>query len=67
VYSYQRNYNGKTLLVLANFTKQTLIRSYDGLIKQVLLNNYQDDPDSLESLSLAPYQALVLDISIKDS
>ena len=65
IYAYQRSYHDKTLLIIANFTKQTLTRHYDGQIKQVLLNNYQDAPVSLKQLSLAPYQALVLDISNK--
>lgn len=63
VYAYQRCYDGKTLLVVCNFSKQALTRSYKGQIKEVLLNNYEDKPSSIESLSLAPYQALVMDIS----
>ncbi|MFT6141329.1 MAG: oligo-1,6-glucosidase [Psychromonas sp.] len=64
VYAYQRSYNGKTLLIICNFTKQSLTRHYSGEIKQLVLNNYQNNPLSLSSLSLAPYQALILDIDI---
>jgi len=65
IYAYQRIYNGQTLLVIANFTQQTLQRRYNGIINKVLLNNYQNAPQSLESVCLAPYQALIMDITIK--
>ena len=66
IYAYQRNYHDKTLLIIANFSKKTLTRTYNAQIRHILLNNYQNDPVSLKQLNLAPYQALVLDISIKE-
>jgi oligo-1,6-glucosidase len=63
VYAYQRNYNNQTLLIIANFSQNNITRDYQGRIKQVILNNYEDNPLTLNTLHLNPYQAMVLDIS----
>lgn len=63
VYVYQRQYKKQTLLIIANFSKNTLSRNYQGQIKQVILNNYEGESLNLGALNLKPYQALVLDIS----
>lgn len=65
VYAYHRSYKGNTLLIICNFTPQNLTRHYNGKIKEIVLGNYPNNPLSLAYLSLAPYQALILDISDK--
>lgn len=62
VYAYRRIYQGKTLLIIANFTSECLVRHYKGVVQEMVLNNYDDELLSLELINLAPYQALVLDV-----
>ncbi|WP_413700959.1 glycoside hydrolase family 13 protein [Psychromonas sp. KJ10-10] len=63
VYAYQRAYNGQTLLVIANFGENKLIRDYQGEVKKVVLNNYEEELVNINALELKPYQAMVIDIS----
>ncbi len=62
VYAYTRTYNGKKLLIVANFSKESLLRDYDFILKQVVLNNYDDAITSLSPLSLRPYQAVIFSV-----
>jgi len=62
VYAYLRNYDGKTLLVVANFTAEQQVRSYDKQFKEVVLNNYADDIASVQALTLKPYQACIFEV-----
>lgn len=62
VYSYLRTYNGKTLLVVGNFTNEIQIRHYDYQIKSIVSSNYLDTFDSLDSISLKPYQACIFSV-----
>ncbi|PJC86855.1 glucohydrolase [Vibrio sp. HA2012] len=62
VYVYTRTYNGKRLLIVANFSKESLLRDYDFILKQVVLNNYDDTITSLSPLSLRPYQAVIFSV-----
>lgn len=44
VFAYKRHYEGKTLLVISNFTAKDVTRSYDSETKKtLLLSNYDDD------------------------
>ena len=63
IYAYQRSYNGITVLIICNFTSEIKKRTYKGKIKQMILGNYDMNIQSLESLTLNPYQAMILDIS----
>lgn len=60
VYAYLRIFDGQKLLIIANFTKKSLIRSYQGEIDKVILNNYPDQPVRLDKIKLFPYQAVVI-------
>ncbi|MCP9329113.1 glycoside hydrolase family 13 protein [Liquorilactobacillus satsumensis] len=54
VYAYKRNYKGKTILVMSNFTDKSVNRDYG--IKQenkLLISNYTDD----QGTKLRPYEA----------
>lgn len=63
VYAYLRFYHGQRLLIIANFTNKSLIRSYQGQIAKVILNNYPEQPILLDKIKLSPYQALIIDTS----
>ncbi|PWI33225.1 glucohydrolase [Vibrio albus] len=62
VYAYLRSYNGKMLLIVANFSKKSQTRDYDFSLKKVVLNNYDDEVSSLSALSLRPYQATIFEV-----
>ncbi|MFT7053283.1 MAG: oligo-1,6-glucosidase [Psychromonas sp.] len=63
VYAYLRVTHGQKLLIIANFTNKSLIRSYQGEIDEVILNNYLDQPVQLDKIKLFPYQAVVIALS----
>lgn len=62
VYAYTRTHQGTSLLVIANFTGETVERSYAAEVKQAVINNYPDSIASVAKLTLQPYQALVLEV-----
>jgi len=62
VYAYLRTHDGKTLLIVANFTAEQQLRTYDNQLKKVVLNNYADDIASVQELSLKPYQACIFEV-----
>lgn len=62
VYAYLRYFEGKTLLIIANFTGESLVRTYDGTLKKVVISNYSQTPTSLVELELQPYQASIFEI-----
>ncbi|ORT48704.1 oligo-1,6-glucosidase [Vibrio sp. qd031] len=66
VYAYLRCFHGKQLLVIANFSEDTVERQYQGELGSVVLNNYDLDPTSLASITLQPYQALVIELKSGD-
>lgn len=54
VYAYRRHYEGKTLLVLSNFTDVTVERNYEqSEATELLINNYADDLNT----KLRPYES----------
>lgn len=56
VFAYRRHYNGQTLLVISNFTAETLTRDYDQThADQRLIGNYSDD----QGITLRPYETKV--------
>ncbi|NVD08613.1 alpha-glucosidase [Vibrio sp. JPW-9-11-11] len=63
VYAYTRCYQGKTLLIIANFTGESVERSYRAQVKQTVINNYADSVESVAKLTLQPYQALVVEVA----
>ena len=63
IIAYSRQYEGRRLFVVGNFTKRTIPYSlpvwlHDG---KVLLNNYQDLDRKEQKVKLWPYQALVIE------
>ncbi|WP_375748642.1 alpha-glucosidase [Vibrio sp. HN007] len=62
VYAYLRFYDGKTLLIAANFSGQDQSRTYDHQLKKVVLNNYSDEISDVRELTLKPYQACIFEI-----
>ncbi|NOI66871.1 alpha-glucosidase [Vibrio sp. 99-8-1] len=63
VYAYQRVYQGKTLLIVANFSGEIQQRSYSGKVIKTALSNYSQEIHSLENMQLQPYQASIIEIS----
>lgn len=63
VYAYQRVYQGKTLLIVANFSGEIQQRSYSGKVIKTVLSNYSQEIHSLENMQLQPYQASIIEIS----
>ncbi|WP_125582040.1 glycoside hydrolase family 13 protein [Levilactobacillus cerevisiae] len=56
VFAYKRHYQGQTLLVISNFTDQTVTRDYDQAnASEELIGNYSDD----QGTTLRPYETKV--------
>jgi oligo-1,6-glucosidase len=54
VFAYKRQYEGRTMLVLSNFTDQTVTRDYPVPVDGgLVISNYQDD----QGATLRPYEA----------
>ncbi|MDN6684011.1 MAG: alpha-glucosidase C-terminal domain-containing protein, partial [Bifidobacterium crudilactis] len=54
VFAYKRQYEGRTMLVLSNFTDQTVTRDYPVPVDGgLMISNYQDD----QGATLRPYEA----------
>ncbi len=62
IYAYIREHEGTKLLTLANFTGETITRTYDYEVANTLLSNYGESISSLYELQLKPYEAAVLEI-----
>lgn len=73
VYAYIRKDCEKKLLVIANFSDQSIIRQYPYKVKRVVLGNYLrngametevdlEDKVDLRQLNLSPYEALIMEI-----
>ncbi|KHA62076.1 oligo-1,6-glucosidase [Vibrio variabilis] len=62
VYAYIRSHKGKSLLTIANFSGNSVVRSYSGSVKQQVINNYPETVESLTEMALKPYQALVIEL-----
>lgn len=59
VYAYTRTYRNQKLLVVSNFTAQTLRRNFGGKVLQLLLSNYPDSSADISNLTLRPYESAV--------
>lgn len=56
VFAYRRHYQGKTLLVISNFTADTVTRDYgQGKADKLVISNYDDD----QGTELRPYESKV--------
>ncbi|MDA0128169.1 alpha-glucosidase [Vibrio sp. MarTm2] len=63
VYAYIRSHQGKSLLTIANFSGNSVVRSYPCSVKQQVINNYPETVESLTEMALKPYQALVIELA----
>ena len=67
VYAYTRDYNGKKIVVLLNFTthKATANLSLNMSKAKVLIDNYSTLPDTheIKTFSLRPYEAIVVKLN----
>ncbi|KRL55785.1 glycoside hydrolase family 13 protein [Furfurilactobacillus rossiae] len=62
VYAYKRHYDGHTLLVMCNFTNDTVTRDYhQGEATGELIGNYADD----QGVTLRPYESKVYEFDEK--
>ena len=61
VFAYTRDDGETTLLVVTNFTKETITREYAAGKGKLLLSNYEDD----QGKTLRPYEAKVYEFSSK--
>lgn len=61
VFAYKRHYEGKTWLVVTNFSGSENKFDYDGLIKEIIITN-GILPQDLKNLTLAPWDAFVVEV-----
>lgn len=61
VFAYKRHYEGKTWLVVTNFSGNENKFDYDGLIKEIIITN-GILPQDLKNLTLAPWDAFVVEV-----
>ena len=64
IYSYKRFDSKKSLMVISNFTDQTLERSFEEKVVGIVISNYQDSPLDLSALKLRPYESVVYEILV---
>jgi oligo-1,6-glucosidase len=62
VYAYLREYQGKKLLIIANFSAESLQRSYPYKMVKSVLSNVSSTFNSVESITLEPYGAYVVEV-----
>lgn len=64
VFAYEREYEGKVWLIVANFSVNEHAFSYEtNGINKVVISNYEKEYQSLEGMRLAPYEAFVVEIA----
>lgn len=65
LYCYLREYEGKRLLIVANFSKRELKFTPPALNNaggKLFVSNYPDSPETLSACALRPYEALVYEL-----
>ncbi|MGL4335831.1 MAG: glycoside hydrolase family 13 protein [Turicibacter sp.] len=62
VFAYTRTHEGRTLLVVSNFSELNTEVSLAGVVKQTILSNYKDSSNNLSSLALRPYEAIIFEL-----
>ncbi|MGV3083855.1 glycoside hydrolase family 13 protein [Enterococcus dispar] len=61
VFAYERQYEGKTWLVVTNFSGNENKFDYDGMIQDIIITN-GILPQDLKNLTLAPWDAFVVEV-----
>ncbi|MGV2986255.1 alpha-glucosidase [Vibrio sp. E150_011] len=70
VYAYIREYNQRAILVISNFTAQPQVRQYDYDLERTVLDNDLSNTAeliTLNSLTLTPYQSMIVEIKATNS
>lgn len=62
VYAYLRYTEGKKLLIVTNFTGETLERDYNYKLVKLVLSNYDKEVQTVKSLILPPYGAYIFEV-----
>lgn len=66
IFAYMREYNGKKILVIANYKNKTVkFRVPEKLMYtdcKLVLSNYADAPEKLDNMTLREYEALVYEL-----
>ncbi len=66
IFAYMREYNGKKILVIANYKNKTVkFRVPEKLLYtdcKLVLSNYADAPEKLDNMTLREYEALVYEL-----
>ena len=64
ILAYSREYEGRKLFIMANFSKKETSYAPDPafLKGKILLNNYEDLKNARNKVSLKPYQAVVEEV-----
>lgn len=62
IYAYTRTGEGRTLLVVSNFTDKEQKRSLEGHASAIVISNYDDSGMDLQDLVLRPYESVVYSI-----
>ncbi|WP_372062872.1 alpha-glucosidase [Vibrio sp. 10N.261.51.F12] len=70
VYAYIREHNQRAILVISNFTAQPKVRQYDYDLERTVLDNDLSNTAeliTLNSLTLTPYQSMIVEIKAINS
>lgn len=66
IFAYERNLNGKNILVVLNFYENNVIFKIPDLLKQkklkIMLTNYNDKLVENDNIKLRPYEAIVYEV-----
>ena len=62
VYSYIRKHNNQKILVVSNFFAKNTLLNLEYKIKKIILSNYKKGYNSLNNLTLEPFESVVFEI-----
>ena len=63
IYAFTRTFGNKKILVILNFSKKNVmfdLSSSIGIVKTVLINNFNNYKIANNSIDLKPYQAMII-------
>lgn len=64
LFAYIRHDESSALLVVSNFTGETIERSLDYSIQSIVLSNYENSPIDLKTFKLRPYESIIYSVVI---
>ncbi|MCM8711574.1 alpha-glucosidase [Clostridium sp. SYSU_GA19001] len=62
VFGYIREYNGKQILILSNFTDKNIQLKLDYNVREVIISNYENIDLNNKNIELKAYEAVVLEL-----